>query len=314
MVHLKRLRPAPARFSLALRLRMANYGSYASLRKSRSTSSMRSLMSSGSNPSLISMGSAASLGGLSVASSKWDEHVKTTLRRNERIRLQSEAQKLRSAFVAQDATLTGAIPSYMMRHCLKAGGVILPEAEMRQIYGRFRTSEGHFAWLRFCESLEKNGDDTPPFHPKARPSTTTGSRPALRGSVSAKFLAQKELRSGGSTLAKGPARLRGMVSEAQFSSASDAMRSKGEIVTRAAKVQGVAEASAGGRTRRRPRRGPRAALCACARPSPDRPRLDPPPPHPHPCPGRPQWFTKMDAPEGSLPNSRPSISMRLEDG
>ena len=47
------------------------------------------------------MGSMRSfMSGMSMQESKWEEHVKLTIRRNERIRLQSEATKLRSAFVS----------------------------------------------------------------------------------------------------------------------------------------------------------------------------------------------------------------------
>ena len=52
--------------------------------------------------------------------------MKMTALRNERIRLQSEATKLRSAFVVHDQRLTGAIPRYMLKACLKAGGSELP--------------------------------------------------------------------------------------------------------------------------------------------------------------------------------------------
>ena len=93
-----------------------------------------------------------------------------------------------SAFVTQDSRLTGAVPAYLLNSCLKAGGVTLPGAELRNIYAKFKTSDGHFAWLRFCESLE-TGKDAPSFHPKpsiVRP-VTAGSQVSLRrGTVSQK--------------------------------------------------------------------------------------------------------------------------------
>ena len=128
-------------------------------------------------------------------SSAWESHVRMTAMRNERIRLQSEATKLRSAFVAHDQRLTGAVPSYILASCLKAGGSQLPKEEMNAIYRKFMTSSGQFAWLRFCESLEKKGSDIQ-FHPKrtmARPQTAV-SESHRGGSVSNKFLDAKASR------------------------------------------------------------------------------------------------------------------------
>ena len=183
--------------------------------------------------------------------SKWDIHVKATNRRNERIRLQSEATKLRSAFVTQDSRLTGAVPAYLLNSCLKAGGVTLPGAELRNIYAKFKTSDGHFAWLRFCESLE-TGKDAPSFHPKpsiVRP-VTAGSQVSLRrGTVSQKFLATKASRrslmnsasadtlGGGSVLSesKSASRLRSMVSEASLVAAEMSAKAKDS------RVEGLAQ-------------------------------------------------------------------------
>ena len=165
------------------------YSSYEELRNARSRVSLRS-------PSTGSLLSHSPSTG-SMQSAQWEQHVKMTTLRNEKIRLQSEASKLRAAFVAQDARLTGAIPAYMLKACLKAGGSELPDSEMRAIFGRFKTSDGHFAWLRFCESLEKGRGDEVSFHPKtlSRPVSASdlsaSSLSGRGGTVSANFLASK---------------------------------------------------------------------------------------------------------------------------
>ena len=96
------------------------YESYDELRRARSTLSIRS--QSASSLMHPSLGSAASFSSLNSRSSNWEAHVKVTLLRNERIRLQSEATKLRAAFVRHDTRLTGSVPTYMLAACLKAGG------------------------------------------------------------------------------------------------------------------------------------------------------------------------------------------------
>ena len=178
---------------------MSQYASYASLRRARSAASLRSGSAGSLSQSLLSSGSNASLGGVSVGSSRWEEHVKTTVRRNERIRLQSEATKLRAAFVQHDDTLQGVIPAFLLRTCLKSGGVKLPDAEVREIFNKFQTHDHKFHWLKFCESLERA--DAPPYHPKAalniqRPKSASNlsSSGSLRNAVSSAFLASKQVR------------------------------------------------------------------------------------------------------------------------
>jgi Ca2+-binding EF-hand superfamily protein len=142
------------------------------------------------------LGPSPSMASMSSQSSKWEDHVKATIRRNERIRLQSEATKLRSAFVTHDTRLTGSIPGYMLRSCLKSGGVQLPEGELRAIYKKFQTSDGQFGWLQFCENLER-GKDPPSFHPKRalmRPVSALSPAALPRGSVTANFRAHKASR------------------------------------------------------------------------------------------------------------------------
>ena len=204
------------------------FASFDELQRARSKSSLRS------SSSLYSLGSSPSFASIDSRSSKWDEHVKMTLRRNERIRLQSEATKLRDAFVQHDPRLTGAVPGYLLRSCLKAGGAALPDSEMRAIFGRFKTSDGHFAWLRFCESLE-GGKEMPSFHPKraSRPASAIvgGGLGPRNTTVSSQFLHAKgsrrsllesasmeSLGASGQLLApaKAPSRMRRMISEASL--------------------------------------------------------------------------------------------------
>ena len=110
---------------------MAKYNSLESLVQSRTSSRL------GASPSLESL---ASLGS---QASKWDLHVQTTLRRNERIRMQNEASKLRVAFVNSDKQLSGYVPVYMLKHCLRAGDVILPEEERKGLEQKWAKA-GHF--------------------------------------------------------------------------------------------------------------------------------------------------------------------------
>ena len=71
---------------------------------------------------------------------------------------------------------------------------------MRAIFARFKTSDGHFAWLRFCESLEKGRGNEVSFHPKTlpRPVSSGDLAPVALtgrgGTVSANFLASKNSR------------------------------------------------------------------------------------------------------------------------
>ena len=226
------------------------YGSYDELRQARSRASMRS--ASAASLMLSQSGSHSSL---SSKSSNWEDHVRKTILRNERIRLQNEATKLRSAFVSHDQRLTGSIPSYMLAACLKAGGSQLPRSEMQMINQRFMTSDGQFAWLRFCESLEK-GKGAENFHPRrvggSRPMTAMTPEQHLRGgSVSSKFLVAKASRAsltqsasaasllssaaGGSTKAD---RMRKMVSEASLAAEATQAAIKAK---REAKLRQVAE-------------------------------------------------------------------------
>ena len=225
------------------------YASYDELRRARSHASLRSASSLMSSPSASSLASGSS------RASKWQEHVAYTNMRNERIRLQAEATKLRGAFVNHDQRLAGSIPLHMVRPCLKAGGVELPDQELRAIMGNFKTSEGHFAWLRFCETLEK-GRAPPAFHPlrASRPSTALLESPSTltpsmsrTSSVSAAFGAAKDSRrvlgmsaSQGSLLAplqasegKAATRMRSMVSNASLTTQKE--------LTKAKKMQGVSE-------------------------------------------------------------------------
>ena len=87
---------------------------------------------------------------------------------------------------------------FMLKSALKAGGVQLPEHEMRSIAKKFDYG-GTFAWLRFCEALENGTLPAAEFHPRppSRPGgdeTFHFSKGGLvgknmsRGSVSSKFL------------------------------------------------------------------------------------------------------------------------------
>ena len=178
----------------------AMYDSYDQLRKARKMQSEASLRRTASGASLSSMGSLSSI---ATKASQWDHHVRMTAMRNERIRLQNEASRLRGAFVNHDKRLTGEIPRHMLKPCLKAGGSQLPDNEVAMLAKRFATSDGGFHWLRFCESLETGrGDQMANYHPRvfSRPSTAQIQENAMvpnkelyqrGGTVSSKFLASK---------------------------------------------------------------------------------------------------------------------------
>ena len=258
------------------------YGSYEELRKARSQASLQSSTSAsllGTSPSTSSIGSQNSL--------RWEEHVRMTSLRMEKIRLQNEATRLRTAFVSHDQRLTGAIPSYMLAACLKAGGSMLPESEMHAIYARFKTSDGQFGWLRFCEGLEKGRGDQMVYHPRVmgRPTTAHIQR---NTSVSAKFSNAKASRrslaqsaSSGSLGSSGALshgskvnRMRRMITDANL--AADSISKK--EAAKAARRQGDANWLDQGKAGR-----PRTADSRTADPIPKR------------CPPRPQQKTTAPA-------------------
>jgi len=198
---------------------MVPYQSIATLVQSRSSGSLRSTPSGASLASLPS-------------EHKWNQHVATTLRRNEKVRIQSEVTKLRDAFLREDPQHQGYIAKYRLKHCLKAGGIQLPDSELAKIAADFNHA-GQFAWLRFCTSLEKGTLPSETFHPRPapRPVTALEDGGASRGSVSSSFLAAKNSRRslGTSSTAslipanfepKAPNRMRRMVSEASIASLS----------------------------------------------------------------------------------------------
>ena len=160
--------------------------------------SLSSLVQSQSNSSLRSMGrsmSMTSIGGDSQAA-KWDQHVAMNNRRNERIRMQSEATKLRSAFVQFDPRLDGVIAKFNVKSCMLAGGVELPADELKMIMHQYISNDGAFSWRRFCDDLEKGKIPSSGFHPRSslRPVTSSADMNMSRGSISSKFLAAKNSR------------------------------------------------------------------------------------------------------------------------
>ena len=69
--------------------------------------------------------------------------------------LHNQTVRLREAFVRQDGRLTGTIPKYMLKSCLKAGGLDLNTEQANEATWKFMTGEGRFNWVLFCEHIEK---------------------------------------------------------------------------------------------------------------------------------------------------------------
>ena len=232
-----RRRASPGSFTSSEALRLFKAHAHEQLETSNMAApynSLSSLMKSQSAATLRSLDKSASMSSITSNAAKWDEHVAMTVRRNERIRMQSEATKLRGSFVHEDPRMDGVIPKFKVKACLKAGGVELPEEELKDIMHRFISSNGQFSWLLFCKSLETGDMPSSKFHPRqsSRP-TTVGNLDESRSSISSKFLAARQSRkmigmeSSASLLnpptlshGKSSEKLRRMVSEASLGAAA----------------------------------------------------------------------------------------------
>lgn len=64
------------------------------------------------------------------------------------------SHRLRRAFLKEDPGIIGTVPVFLLRSCLRSGGVSLPSDEVLTLSQQYRGSDGRFAWLNFCDALE----------------------------------------------------------------------------------------------------------------------------------------------------------------
>ncbi|KAL1520439.1 hypothetical protein AB1Y20_022021 [Prymnesium parvum] len=137
---------------------------------SRPTPSKPSLRPSRSTPS--------ALGGTS-----WQQRAAELLEVHERQKAQQyNVTRLRQAFMKEDPGIVGTIPTFLLRSCLRAGGVSLPTDEIKRMIMYYRGADGRFAWLDFCDALESRRSlhrSPPPAPPPPPPP-----QPRLREPVS----------------------------------------------------------------------------------------------------------------------------------
>lgn len=70
-------------------------------------------------------------------------------------KLHNQTVCLREAFLRQDGTITGTIPRFQVKYCLRAGGLELTEEETKDACWKFMTGDGRFNWQHFCDHIEK---------------------------------------------------------------------------------------------------------------------------------------------------------------
>ena len=68
--------------------------------------------------------------------------------------LHNQMVRLREAFLRQDGRITGTIPKYMLKYCLRSGGLDLSAEQTAEACLKFMTGDGRFNWTLFCEHIE----------------------------------------------------------------------------------------------------------------------------------------------------------------
>ncbi|KAL3906723.1 MAG: hypothetical protein SGPRY_010444 [Prymnesium sp.] len=86
---------------------------------------------------------------------RWDMRIAESVRVFEETKVrQASNTRLRRAFLKEDPGIIGTVPVFLLRSCLRSGGVSLPSDEVLTLSQQYRGSDGRFAWLNFCDALE----------------------------------------------------------------------------------------------------------------------------------------------------------------